>query len=76
MRGDVYLVSYSVPDTKKLFEYLDELRNEAPHWKGSVYTLLGNHEVMNLMCKPAFISQVSCKQVWLHRSMGVSFRLR
>ena len=60
MRGDVYLVSYSGPDTKKLFEYLDKLRNEAPRLKGRVYTLLGNHEVDNLMCKPAFILQVSC----------------
>ncbi len=64
------------PDTKMLFSYLDELRGEAHLMNGRVYTLLGNHEVENLMRKLDFISQVSCKQVRLHRSLGVSFWLQ
>jgi len=65
IRGNVHRLSNRGPYTIKLFSYLDELRGEAHSKNGRVYTLLGNHEVENLMCKPVFISQVFCKQVWV-----------
>ncbi|KAJ3329270.1 hypothetical protein HDU76_008257 [Blyttiomyces sp. JEL0837] len=36
------------PDTIKLYKLLQTLQSTAPKSKGSVYPLLGNHEVMNM----------------------------
>ncbi|KAF8338351.1 Metallo-dependent phosphatase [Amanita rubescens] len=49
------------PDTLKLFGYLDELRGEADKHGGKVYTLLGNHEVENLMHRWGFVNPEELK---------------